>query len=797
MSSSYRPFSVSPRYSGSRSARGSVLVFAVILLVLLFGIGTAFILYVRQEGRASANALQSVQAGQASDAGLNFTLRNIRSAAMLYVFTTPDGYFVPDPAKNYINTDSSAVAGEPQRNLFRMFEAYPTETTAAATIANTNGHAWLWYHNDAGFFASAGLESAAEPLRFTDAKIAHYSTAGGAVKQYFASGPEHAGLARRFVVDLDQGGIAQFYSPKPPTTWKSGQMAEFYVWIADLDGKLFANPKPDGATAKPGWGLDTAFANVGAETDQSAAEGAFKSVRDFGGMSLINDPIVTGTLVPHTSPYTSLSEMWSATGIATPASPSGYAYYNSRYGLDRYFSVFTDDALSGAEAAKNQVTTSVKDFTTALNVNTANYETLRAVLSRVPLVDGYDPSGAMVAENLAKAEALAARICAKRPFLGRMDFEDFLAAHVNSKSPATSADVDDMLTATTSPCGMLYLAMDKRDLSAITPVVFLDLDQYGVDNTQFLASHSEYSTSMGTPVLMAAFMKQRYAFFRTDDGVAKLFTDATNNALLTSKALNNLLNAVSGKRRDTTYGYSFYSFDNVNIPFGGTATGTPKFEYNELLQVDITAGVKTYLVTRTAPDDSKGTLKAWHPTTGSGYYEMTFLNSDDTQEVEYGFTDGGHMAGDQVFFVHGNTKIVTSNAGFLETPNWAPDQTDGNDIYDFADALGDVTCHSTVHGPVRAYRNVEGTGFDDTTLKPTPDRNSGPAANGDVSWTPRFAFRSRYFAVYVLSRALDPSGQPYAGSTRRVEAVYDALKDQVIWHRQPVTEKRNLGDPEP
>jgi hypothetical protein len=92
---------------------------------------------------------------------------------------------------------------------------------------------------------------------------------------------------------------------------------------------------------------------------------------------------------------------------------------------------------------------------------------------------------------------------------------------------------------------------------------------------------------------------------------------------------------------------------------------------------------------------------------------------------------------------------------------------------------------------------VEGTGFDDTTLKPTPDRNSGLTANGDVCWTPRFAFRSRYFAIYVLSRALDPSGQPYAGSTRRVEAVYDALKDQVIWHRQPVTEKRNLGDPEP
>ncbi|MCW8131716.1 MAG: hypothetical protein KIS92_15325 [Planctomycetota bacterium] len=789
-----------------RQRRGSVLVFAIILLVLLFALGTAFVLYVRQEGRASSNALKNAQADAASDAGLAFATRNIRSAVALYSFVTPDGYFVPSYAAQYRNADSAPVAGEPQRNLFRMFEAYPGQTTAAATIADAQGHAWLWHNADGAFFTSAGLEPLSDPLRFTDAKLAHYSTHDGGLKTYYSGGPDHAGLARRFVIDADPAGLKFFYDTAykqlPLSTWTGGVHAEVYVWIADLDGKLYANPKPDAVSGHPGWGMDAAFANIGSETDQTAATEMLKYVRDYAGMSLVTDGDITGNLYPKSSPYGSTTEIWAQTGIATPASPSGYGYYDARYGLDRYLTPFADDPVAAATAAANQVTTSVKDVASGVNINTANYETLTTMLSRVPLVDGYEtasllsPTDPLVAANREKAAALAARICAKRPFLSRMDFEDFLAAHVNSKAPAVAGDVDDMLAAPATPSGMLYLAMEKRDVTAITPVVFLDLDQYAIDNTQFVAAHPEYA-NIATPT----FMKDRFKFFREDDAVAKLFTDASNNALLTSKALNNLLNATSGKRRDGSYGYSYYSFDNVNIPFLVVGSGTPKFEYQELDQTTLDAGTQqkyTIEITAGTPNEP-GELKAWHPTNGSGYYEMTFLDSDDLQLVEYGKpAPGTFMPGDQVIFVSGNTQMVTTNAGNLETPNWSTDQTDGTDIYDFADAAGTApTCHSTVHGPLRAYRNVEGTGFDEATLKPTADRTSGTLGNGDVAWSPRFAFRSRFFMVYVLSRALQPDGQPSPGGTRRVEAVYDALKDRVIWRRTPATEKRSLGDPEP
>jgi hypothetical protein len=74
--------------------------------------------------------------------------------------------------------------------------------------------------------------------------------------------------------------------------------------------------------------------------------------------------------------------------------------------------------------------------------------------------------------------------------------------------------------------------------------------------------------------------------------------------------------------------------------------------------------------------------------------------------------------------------------------------------------------------------------------------DSGAKANGDVNWSPQFCFRSRFFGVYVLGRGLVQTG---GGATitgeRRLEAVYDAIKDEVLWQRSPDTELKALGDP--
>ena len=100
-----------------------------------------------------------------------------------------------------------------------------------------------------------------------------------------------------------------------------------------------------------------------------------------------------------------------------------------------------------------------------------------------------------------------------------------------------------------------------------------------------------------------------------------------------------------------------------------------------------------------------------------------------------------------------------------------------------------------------------------SAVAPGQPATSGVNGNGDVSWSPQFTFRSRFFKIYVLGRGLvrlynpiNPQGETLADEAallqnlkfvgeRRVEAVYDALKDQIIWQRAPASEKRSLADP--
>jgi hypothetical protein len=101
---------------------------------------------------------------------------------------------------------------------------------------------------------------------------------------------------------------------------------------------------------------------------------------------------------------------------------------------------------------------------------------------------------------------------------------------------------------------------------------------------------------------------------------------------------------------------------------------------------------------------------------------------------------------------------------------------------------GNNFCDSTIHGPIRAYRH----GVDDAA--------TAPSSAVDVSWSPRFCFRSRFFKVYVLARSvvtMRTDGAPVYGPTRRLEAVYDAYEDQVLWRRWQTSELRRLSDPVP
>jgi hypothetical protein len=79
----------------------------------------------------------------------------------------------------------------------------------------------------------------------------------------------------------------------------------------------------------------------------------------------------------------------------------------------------------------------------------------------------------------------------------------------------------------------------------------------------------------------------------------------------------------------------------------------------------------------------------------------------------------------------------------------------------------------------------------------TASTTSGLNANGDVSWSPQFAYRSRFYHIYVLGRGLiatkEGAASKLSGETR-MEAIYDALEDNAIWTRTQLSEKRALGE---
>jgi len=785
----------------SPSPRGSVLVFAVALLALLAGVVTAFLLFVRQEYHATGNALRNVQSEQAAEAGLAHALRTVRQAVLTYRYYTPDGAWVPTGTlaeHAYIYTSAglagTAPATYPAAGPLRFFE-YPGAPTA------TDLHAWLWFNTDATVFPKTTADSEPNPnvvfpdLTFTANKLAQYTTHDGQPKTNFTGGPAHYGLARPFILTFEPQRLPAMKGPEDPffdlscptgklvplgyvkdpvTEQKRGQYVsntrgEYYVWVADLDGKLSAYTQS--------WGLTPV--NTG-ETDQVLAYNVISLIKSNAGMYVSEGAL--WNLPPDS--LRSAGEL-ALTSFMT-GGLTGKDYYNTRYGLDRYFTVHLDPRRD----------TQQKEPPAELNINTANYETLVAALSRVPLMDNFIATdAASVTANQQKAQALAARICAKRPFLGRMDFEDFVAAHLNA-DPAQAADP---VTDLTKPVGMISAALVKRVENQLRPYEALDLDQFGATSATTLPA--EYNS-----VNTRTFMQARFTFFRQESTLAPLYhaTDPAKNALISPKAFNNILNSISGKRRNDTYGYSYYSFDGVETPFSTTG-GTPKFLYNEL-EDPIAAGLDRYVVERGDPNSNLevGELREWHAANARGHYEMTFSTADDTQVVAYMGEGTATNPGDPVIFIRGNTQATPNSGQSLtgETPNLDPDLSDGTNVYQISDAMtGKATCHSFIHGPLRAY-HIPDRGalkYDDPLQAPTATRTDGPLGNGDISWSPRFGFRSRFFAVYVLARGVttESNGATGYGPTKRLEAVYDALTDKVLWRRWQTTELRNLGDPSP
>jgi hypothetical protein len=869
--------------------RGSVLIFAVILLFLLMIIGTAFFMIAMQGFRAARNSVAGTQAEWAAEAGLEHALSVIRNAVLTRRILSPDGEFYraaafsnPPTFDEYVNQNDSVVTDPSAFNVFRVFEEYTHGTGIYAVLYRDQNADWC----------AADL-----PLCFSDLSLLRegetwddyvYTTTPLTVGSLWpnsapfranAAAPKHCGWARRFLVDgggTDPDSVSD-PDPKPPqgfysffdggaitnTRFELPKLSrvrgEYFVWIEDLDAKLYAIPA-GGDEKIFGWGINAENSLDEYGDLLYGIANAFTTIAD-GILDVLNragrDDILPSTAWSAkgqkyeglklstgereairkrnaSRPYHSiadfigfLTDQSSALTTGGPLDRNNFddtsatedvrwqvrwQHLLTKAGMERYFTPHRDLPLSEAEKTALRLPFGkIKSSPEALNVNTATEETIAAALSQVPMVEGFIlTDDVSKEENAAKAVALANRIVAKRPFLCRMDFEDFLAAHVafpdnDGKIYEEEANCDK------NPVSMIYYAIDKRVKADGTPD--LTLAEY-MEISGLAENHPIYEG-----VNTAAWQKKRFRWFNS--GV-------TADALITPRAFNNLLNSVSSAS-------GYIATDDVQVAEVGSNLGP--------FEKVIVPGADGELQTSPGGDD---VACLSNPLPGNDPSSLPGLAGDDEFDLGLkiikpgpnGTLDTPRMAPDILVITSGVNGIAESSVAvrpsyysFWDDETYWTMHTPADEKYmkfyygeDGGTSMSELQrwrAKPLADGENAKYPSYYQMSFDDSALPygpmmavgsswdpedldpiwTSPYSAANPAFNnGDFSWSPEFCFRSRFFAVYVLAHGLegnvdgdaDPSKLRSKG-VRRLEAVYDALKDKILWRRSQTTEKRRLS----
>lgn len=533
----------------SKIPKGSVLVFCLVILCLLAMLGMTFLLTVRQASRASLNALGPLQADLAAQAGLNQAQAILRSAFVQQIVGSPatvtqqtvtiqDGVFTQTNPYRYTNGDADEQ-GPFFVSYFRQFAGGTGPTDSALLYV--------------------------DPLDTAHKSYCHYTNTPLRVSpqtntQFFTNPPMP--LTDQAYGWQVQGSTNDFYPSTTQPNFKVlarlGSVRGFYyVWIDDLDAKLNVMPGT--------WGIDTANVPgiVAGVTDNAAVQRAIlKNLNAFlysqstqcQTMSYLQQDQPTDLykdldyiMKPLTQPYVSIDDfalnLPSLVGFmnqyqqATPPAGDKYAtdYEDLRTTVNYYFKA---GRLNDAQGTP---------FSGTLNINTAPVEVIEAALSQIPAYDESNPQtpdpaytfGAKKDASdppLSLARRLALRIVAKRPFMCRMDFEDFAAAQL-------PGDINDPTYNT--PRSAIYFAILKRGRDPTQPNSPIELDLYRYLEMPGcfpgVAAYAQYA-----PFLMPAKMQERFAFFANDSGVnLAAYPGASHDkTILAIKEFNNLLNSV-------------------------------------------------------------------------------------------------------------------------------------------------------------------------------------------------------------------------------------------------------------
>ena len=466
---------------------GSVLIFAIVILAILAMLGTAFLLVVRQSGTASVSVLSNQQADIAARSGIENALRVLRSNVLRYTINTDLAVFDPNP--NYavmpttnldaINNTAPTVSPLVQ---FRSFD----EITPRALLANTDYSGGFTKFGGphftsemfgavqlpmgttipSGVVANVSAQWVTPGLMFhiypgirllidTDTNAEHVTVLDVSETQFqavftlnHAPGIEVKVLeyARQNIV---AGSIGDVYLPSPNANIKemgrlntTSPRGEYYVWIADLDSRLYVLPQD--------WGVDTT--NTGYSSSAAIESGVLTYLNailangfDSGDLTQLVGTIPKNVTNDARFPYFRNNSEVANTLPSFNTDSSGPTYEKSRNLLDCYFTCYRDNAEFNLPLNLKFC----KDSSAAININTAPVEVITAALSQIPSEDRHSiaspPNTVALSQNIpvtggpSMADYLARRIVAKRPFLCRMDFEDFLASQImGTLSPPTS-----------------------------------------------------------------------------------------------------------------------------------------------------------------------------------------------------------------------------------------------------------------------------------------------------------------------------------------------------------------------
>ncbi|MCY3019170.1 MAG: hypothetical protein NTW87_09110 [Planctomycetota bacterium] len=542
-------------------------------------IGMTFLVVVRQCSRASSNALITSEDEVAPQSGMRHAVVTLRDMVATYSIVTRDGVFSPGGAGfKYTNVDDwnwennpTTYPPPPAPNAYWHFESLDVNMPALSALSDSPTHLRYTLAFDNSGYVNPPTPAYLTPLRCGAMTVSIIPPGGAGLPM----AEEHA---HQHQLKMVGNTVNDFYPGLPAIKELprvSSIRGDYYVWIADLDARLYAVPKA--------WPIDTLnLDDCNQGMGDAWAANVRKNILAFEypvgnpTVRLLEKPANGAPdvaadlfkLVPNTSAgrdlrcpdfptsrdmgltLPSVVQAWddadrayqdylNADSAGRPAAWDAYVLVRDKYllaksDLDAYFTVYRDAGNTGGTPFDT-----VKDGPVAVNINTAPVEVIAAMLSQIPVQDDQFSLCTDAGGTGERAWRLAQRIVAKRPFLCRMDFEDFLAAHIRGKVsqlpfmagdlPEYSVPADLTLGTDTDEyyfVAMIYYAIDKRwgvDHQLTDPLFkkpelslfkYLDIElpDPPIPPAQFKAKINDRDTWPNEP----AFQKVRFEYFFAD-----------------------------------------------------------------------------------------------------------------------------------------------------------------------------------------------------------------------------------------------------------------------------------------